>query len=287
MHSLIEFLLASGIALVFHFGLHLDKEAYTVFGVGMLLALSGFLIMRKLHQIENRFERLFMRAHPLDSLMNQLKEPRLAAKGRSFMAMTESLLRMLSEGAIPLTESEYYYEASQSLARCKKEVRAVNSIEIADWMGKVQKENYYRGQVRARKKGIAIRRIFVLRPLDLLNAEILMTIRNQVNDGIDVRIAMWDDVHLSGTEQVEMPINFVLFDEGPLILRSPLFGIYYGKKMFSLEEVSRFKRIYEILEQHARMPDDLLPGPTVSEAVILSEAKPDQKKDKDQGEVKF
>ncbi len=273
MHSLIEFLLASSIALAFHFGLHMEKEAYTVFGVGLLLALSVSLIMHKLEQIENRFKKLFMSVHPLDALMDQLDDPVRASKGRSFMGMTESLLKMLSEGAIPLTEAEYYYEASQSLADCKKEVRAVNSIEIADWMGKVQKKNYYRDQVRAHCSGIAIRRIFVLRPLDLLNAEVLLTIRNQLKDGIDVRIAMWDDVHLSGAEQVEMPINFVLFDGGPLILRSPLFGIYYGKKVSSKEEVSRFKRIYEILEQHARLPEDVLPGAAVSEAVILSEGK--------------
>lgn len=270
MHSLIEFLLASSIALAFHFGLHMEKEAYTVFGVGLLLALSVYLIMHKLEQVEGRFKKLFMSAHPLNALMDQLHDPAAAAKGRSFMAMTESLLKMLSEGAIPLTEGEYYYEASQSLSYCKKEIRAVNSIEIADWMGKVQKENYYRNQVLARQSGISIRRIFVLRPLDLLNAEILLTIRHQLEDGIDVRIAMWDDLHISGTEQVEMPINFVLFDEGPLIQRSPLFGIYYGKKVSSTTEVARFKRIYEILEQHARLPEEVLPGPTVSEAVARS-----------------
>ncbi len=259
MHSLFEFLLASSIALAFHFGLHLEKEAYTVFGVGLLLALSVSLIMNKLQQIEGRFEKLFLTAHPLDSLMAQLHEPGIAAKGRSFMDMTERVLKMLSEGAVPLTEGEYYYEASQSLSACKKVVRAVNSVEIADWVGKVQKQNYYRNQVLAHRAGVSIRRIFVLRPSDLSNAEIVMTLQHQVQDGIDVRIAMWDDLHLSGAEQVEMPVNFVLFDEGALILRNPLFGIYYGKKISAGGEIARYKRIYEILEQHARLPEDLLP----------------------------
>lgn len=286
MHSLIEFLLASSIALAFHFGLHMEKEAYTVFGVGLLLALSVYLIMHKLEQIESRFKKLFMATHPLDSLMDQLSDPESTSKGRSFMAMTESLLKMLSEGAVPLTEGEYYYEASQSLTSCKKEIRAVNSIEIADWMGKVQKENYYRDQVRARESGLAIRRIFVIRPQNLLNEDILLTVRHQLADGIDVRIAMWDDLHLSGAEQVEMPINFVLFDEGPLIHRSPLFGIYYGKKVSSRTEVARFNRIYKILEQHAQLPEDVLPGAKSSEVDKISDPKRPQIKYSGDDQVK-
>jgi len=278
MHSLVEFLLASSIALAFHFGLHLEKEAYTVFGVGLLLALSVSLIRHKLQQIEDRFEKLFLTARPLDSLMSQLHDPGIVSKGRNFMTMTESVLKMLSEGTVPLTESEYYFEASQSLSVCKKVVRAVNSVEIADWLGKAQKKNYYRNQILACQSGISIRRIFVLRPLDLSNAEILMTIQHQVQDGIDVRIAMWDDLRLSGAEQVEMPVNFVLFDEGALILRNPLFGIYYGKKISSGSEIARYKRIYEILEQHARSPEDLVSEANRNEASDKANLKPSRTK---------
>lgn len=56
-----------------------------------------------------------------------------------------------------------------------------------------------------------------------------------------------------------MLVNFVLFDQKTLILRSPLLGIYYGKKVSSSTEVARFNRIYEILEQHARLPEALIP----------------------------
>lgn len=259
MHSLIEFILASSIALAFHFGLHLDKEAYTVFGVGLLLALGVHLVLHELAQVEKRFKKLFLQSHRLDALMAQLQDPVCISKGRTLISTTESLLEMLSKGIIPITEGEYYYEASRSLTTCKKRIRAVNSLEITDWMAKVQKQNYYQDQVRALRSGISIHRIFVLRRFELENPNILLTIRHQQQDGIDVRIAIFDELHLSGTEQVEMPVNFVLFDQKTLILRSPLLGIYYGKKVSSDSEVVRFNRIYEILEQHARLPEALIP----------------------------
>ncbi len=40
MRTLIEFLVAAGLALGFHFGLKLEREAYILLGVGILLTLA-------------------------------------------------------------------------------------------------------------------------------------------------------------------------------------------------------------------------------------------------------
>jgi hypothetical protein len=65
-------------------------------------------------------------------------------------------------------------------------------------------------------------------------------------------------MNFSWTEQIELPINFVLFDQDTLIIRNPLFGLYYGKKTASTGEILRYKRLFSILQQHSRTLDELL-----------------------------
>lgn len=262
MRTLIEFLVAAGLALGFHFGLSLEREAYVLFGVGVLLTLAVHLILDRLHAVETRTIDAVARAHRIESALERIRDPEALVKSRSVLDTTHHVLTLLGDGAIPLTEGEYYFEAGQCLAQCAREIRAVNSVDVTDWVGKVQKRKYYDDQVRTRQRGVAISRIFVLRRMDLDDPAVRETIRHQQQDGISVRVALHEDLAFSGREGVEMPTNFVLFDDKVLIIRTPLLGLYYGKKTRAPGEIARSRRTYELLDQYARPVADLLPKPT-------------------------
>ncbi|MFZ5876193.1 MAG: hypothetical protein ACOYXU_07260 [Nitrospirota bacterium] len=259
MRTLIEFVVAAGLALIFHFALSLEHEAYILFGVGVLLTLAVHLILDRVAAVERRSLDAVARAHRIDSVLERVRDPEAMVKSRTVLDTTHHVLTLLSEGAIPLTEGEYYFEAGQCLSQCTREIRAVNSVDVTDWVGKVQKRKYYHDQVRTRQRGVAISRIFVLRRADLDDPAVLETIRHQQQDGISVRIALHEDLAFSGREGVEMPTNFVLFDDKVLIIRTPLLGLYYGKKTRAPEEIERSRRTYELLDQYARPLADLLP----------------------------
>jgi hypothetical protein len=268
MRTLIEFLVAAGLALGFHFGLSLEREAYVLFGVGVLLTLAVHLILDRLHAAEMRTIEAVARAHRIESALERVHDPEAIVKSRSVLDTTYRVLALLGDGAIPLTEGEYYFEASQCLAQCTREIRAINSVDVTDWLGKVQKRKYYEDQVRTRGRGVAIARIFVLRRVDLEDPDVLRTIRHQQDDGIAVRVALHEDVAFSGREGVEMATNFVLFDDKVLIARTRLLGLYYGKKTRAPEEIERYHRMYELLDQYARPPADLLPEPNGADTPI-------------------
>jgi hypothetical protein len=266
MRTLLEFLVAAGLALLFHFGLSLEREAYVLFGVGVLLTLAVHLILDRLRAAEARTLEAVAHAHRIESALERIEDPEAVVKSRSVLDTTHQVLVLLGDGAIPLTEGEYYFEASQCLARCTREIHAVNSVDVTDWVGKVQKRKYYEDQVRTRGRGVAITRIFVLRRGDLEDPDVLRTIRHQQGDGIAVRVAWHEDVAFSGREGVEVVTNFVLFDDKVLIARTPLLGLYYGKKTRAPGEIERYRRTYELLDQYARPLADLLPQPAGTDA---------------------
>lgn len=261
MRTLVEFLVAAGLALLFHFGLSLEREAYVLFGVGVLLTLAVYLILDRLRAAETRTVEAVAHAHRIESALERIQDPEAVVKSRSVLDTTHHVLVLLGDGAIPLTEGEYYFEAGQCLARCTREMYAVNSVDVTDWVGKVQKRKYYEDQVRTRGRGVAIARIFVLRRGDLEDPDVLRTIRHQQDDGIAVRVAWQEDVAFSGREGVDVVTNFVLFDDKVLIARTPLLGLYYGKKTRAPGEIERYRRTYELLDQYARPLADLLPHP--------------------------
>lgn len=264
MHSLVEFLLGAVLALTFHYGLGLEREAYVVFGFAILLSFAVYLLRERIDATHLGVQQALQRWNRIEGLLDRISDPEAVTKSRAVIKTTEHVLTLLSQGAIPLTEGEYYFEASRCLASRTTEMKAVNSVEITDWVGKVQKRNYYLDQVRAKQAGLTISRIFVLRHAELSDPQVLQTIRNQQRDGIDVRIARFEDLTRSWMEGVEWPINFVIFDRRVLIVRTPILGLYYGKKTRATDDIARFTHIYQILEQHARPPDDLIPTQGVS-----------------------
>lgn len=268
MRTFIEFLVAGGLALVFHFGLSLEHEAFVLFGLGVLLTLAVHLIMDRVKAAEQCTLDALARANRIEAVLERVTDPEAIVKGRTVLDTTHQVLTLLSEGAIPLTEGEYYFEASRCLAECTREIRAVNSLDVTDWVGKVQKRKYYHEQVRTRSRGVAIARIFVLRRVDLEDPGVLQTIHHQEQDGIAVRIALFEDLAFSGREGVEMPSNFVLFDDRVLIARTPLLGLYYGKKTRASGDIDRYLRTYELLDQYARPLADLTPHPNDDRAPL-------------------
>ena len=256
MKLLVEFLITAGLALLFHVGLHMQREAYLVFAVGILLTLAVHLLEIRLAGLQASLLDAVGRLQPLQALVNLTGDVETAAKGRAMLDTTHKVLALLGQGEIPLTEGEYYFETTQSLDRCTRLVQAVNAVDITDWIGKVQKQNYYRAQVEALGRGVEVSRIFVLHRGELAAPDIRRTISHQLDDGIKVSVAFREDLRFAG--QLEDAANFVMFDQRELIVRTSLLGIYYGKKTRSPHEMTRFERMYRILLQHARPAEDVL-----------------------------
>ena len=260
MRTLLEFLVAAGLALLFHFGLRLEHEAYVLFGIGVLLTLAVHLILDRMHSLHCRVYEAIGRVTRLDTTLERITDPEGVVKGRAVIDTANRVLTLLSQGTIPLTEGEYYFEASRCLDRCKHEIVAVNSADVSDWIGKVQKQNYYRDQVRTRQRGVAISRIFVLHRNELSDQDILRTVTHQRDDGIMVRIAYYEDLGFSWRDRSEMSTNFVLFDREVLVARIPLLGIYYGTKSHVPDDIERYHRVYDILDHHARPLEEAMPS---------------------------
>lgn len=255
---LLEFLMTAGLALLFHVGLHMEREAYVVFAVGLLLTSVVYLLETRIAELKASILDAIGHLQPLHSLVDLIGDVEAATKGRTLLESTHNILALLRQGDIPLTESEYYYETTQSLGRCAHLVQAVNAVDIADWIGKMQKRNYYRAQVEALQRGIKVWRIFVLHRTELESLDIERTIRSQLDDGIKVCVALREDLRFSGQEGVETDANFVLLDHRELFIRKSVLGLYYGKKTRLPSEIARFERTYRILRQHARPAEEVL-----------------------------
>ncbi|MEW6248112.1 MAG: hypothetical protein AB1555_15565 [Nitrospirota bacterium] len=147
VNLLVKFLMTAGLAQLFQVGLHMEREAYIVLAVGLLLTLAVHLLQARLVKLQATMLDAVGQLQPLPSLVELIEDVEAARKGRALVESMRNVLGMLRQGDIPLTESECYYEATQSPGQCIHLVQAVNAVDITDWIGKVQKRNYDQAQI--------------------------------------------------------------------------------------------------------------------------------------------
>jgi hypothetical protein len=252
MAVLIEFLTGAGLGLFFHQVLNYVEASYVIFGIGVLLSLSTWLLREDLEQVREALTEQYRHSHELTFAIAQINDPECQGKAQELVAGLGKTIMMLRQGYIPLDETEFYLYGAKAADKAQKQIRAVDPLTHG-WISRGALVNFYQSNLRARQRKVEVRRIFVLNRDEMQDPETQKVLMTQFHDGIDIRIAFRDELTSSGesTWASTCSFDFAVYDARVVtdLFTNP--GSYYGRKTKEPGEVAKYLHLFDLIEHNA------------------------------------
>jgi hypothetical protein len=254
MAVFIEFLASAGLAIFFHIVLDTPQVAYSIFGIGILLSLTTYLLREDLEKTRHELTDQYHQAHELTFALAQISDPECQVRAQELLAGNKRTISMLQQGFIPLDETEFYLEGAKCSDMAQRRIKAVDPI-TAGWLSRGVLVNFYQSNLRALDRGVAITRIFVMNREELTDPDIQKILLSQFGDDIDVRIAFRDELPTTANNHSGRDTNssydFAIYDDHTTTEVFSQSGIYFGRKTGQQVNVERYQRLYELIEHSA------------------------------------
>ena len=252
MAVFLEFFAGAGLGLFFHWVLHYEEASYVIFGIGVLLSLATWLLREDLDHVRESLTEQYRHSHELTFAIAQINDPECQGKAQELVAGLGKTIALLRQGYIPLDETEFYLYGAKAADKAQKQIRAVDPL-TQGWSSRGAIVNFYQSNLRARQRKVNVRRIFVLNREELQDQEAQKVLKTQLQDGIDVRIALRDELTSSGesTWASTCSFNFAVYDDRVVtdVFTHP--GNYYGRKTKEPAEVAKYLRLLDLIEHNA------------------------------------
>ena len=247
---LIEFLVGSGLAIIFHTVLHYEQTAYEIFAIGILLSLVTYLVRGDIVKTRKSLVEQYLQVHEIPFALAQIADPDCQVKAQELLVSTRKTIALLQQGYIPLDEMEFYLEGARLSDQAIRQIKAVDPL-TTEWLTRGALLNFYQSNLRAIDRGVRTTRIFVTNRNDLAVAEVQKVLLGQYRDNIDVRVAFRDElptaIDISGRDATSS-FNFAIYDDRAVIDVFALTGRYYGRKTGQPAEVAKYLYLYDLIE---------------------------------------
>jgi len=247
---LIEFLVGSGLAIIFHTVLHYEQTAYEIFAIGILLSLVTYLVRGDIVKTRKSLIEQYLQVHEIPFALAQIADPDCQVKAQELLVSTRKTITLLQQGYIPLDEMEFYLEGARLSDQAIRQIKAVDPL-TTEWLTRGALLNFYQSNLRAIDRGVRTIRVFVTNRNDLAAPEVQKVLLGQYRDNVDVRVAFRDElpmaIHISGRDATSS-FNFAIYDDRAVIDVFALTGRYYGRKTGQPAEVAKYLYLYDLIE---------------------------------------
>lgn len=255
MAVFIEFIAGSVLAIFFHIVLHHEEAAFIIFGVGILLSLATYLLREDIEQTREKLIDQYDHAHEIPFAIARMTDPECRNKAHEILAATQRTLALLSQGYLPLDETEFYMKGTKYFDESCHHVKVVDPVTVG-WDTRGSLLNYYLANLRALARGVRITRIFVLSREEMTDAEVQKVLLQQLRDGIEVRIAHREELpspsDISGRDTASS-FDFAIYDDkvATEVFSQP--GKYFGRKTREPVLVGNYQRLFELVEHSSHI----------------------------------
>jgi hypothetical protein len=248
MAALIEFVVGAGLAIFFHFVLHDQVAAFSIFGVGLLLSLATWLLREDIIEIRERLVEEYREFHELPDVMRRIEDPECLQKAREIIARITRNMSLLQRGFIPMDETEFMLEATKAADATQQTLKSVNPL-TPGWntVGAIIK--YYQANKRALERGVRITRTFVLRRDQLNETDVQKMLRTHYEDGIEVKVVYREELPTGGEAgwAKNCSFNFGMYDDR-LVVDVSAPAPYYGVRTSQPVELVRYLRMLDLVD---------------------------------------
>jgi len=250
MAVLIEFLAGSALAIFFHMVLHKPEVAYNIFGIGILLSLATYMIREDLEKSRLELTAHYNQAHEVTFAIALIGDAECRAKSDAMLSGIKRSIMQLQQGFIPLDETEFYLEGAKCSDLAIKRLKSVDPVTNGRHT-RGALDNYYKSNLKALERGVAISRIFVMNRDDLNSPESQKILLGQHHDGIEVRVAFREEFpttsNMSGCD-TNSSFDFAIYDDHVVTEVFQQSGTYFGRKTSQNANVDKFLKFYELIE---------------------------------------
>ena len=253
MAVFIEFLAGAGLAIFFHLVLDNPEAAYSIFGIGILLSLTTYLLREEMEDTRDKLMEQYQHAHEITFAISQIINKECQAKAQDLLASTKRTIAQLQQGYISLGETEFYLEGAKCTDSACQRLKAVDPMTTG-WDTRGILVNFYQANLHACERGVFITRIFVMNRDELSNPEVQTVLLMQHRDGIDVRIAFRDELPTTNgisDRDITSSYDFAIYDDQTATEAFPQTGTYFGRKTSHPLNVEKHLRLYELIEHSA------------------------------------
>ena len=250
MAIFIEFIAGSGLAIFFHLVLHHAEAAFMIFGVGILLSLATYLLREDIEQTREKLTLQYDYAHEITFTIAKIRDPECREKAHEILAGTQRTLALLLQGYVPLDETEFYMKGTKYFEESKHRVKVVDPVTVG-WDTRGALLNYYQANLRAIERGVQVTRIFVLNREEMTDAEVQKVLLLQLRDGIEVRVALRDELPSAGEisgRDTGSSFDFAIYDNKVATEVFSLPGKYFGRKTRDAALVGHYQHLFDLIE---------------------------------------
>ena len=246
--GLIEFVVASGLAIFFHMVLEEKEAALSIFGIGMLLSLATWLLREDIIEMREKIVDDYREFHALPDAMNRIDDPDCLIKAKKIVDRVTRNMSLLQRGFIPMDETEFMMEATKAADATERSLVSVNQL-TAGWDTRGAIIRYYQANKQAIKRGVKVTRIFVLWRAQLPECDVQKMLKTHYDDGIGVRVIYRDELPTCGEVgwAKACSYNFGVYDDR-LVVDVCAPAPYFGIKTSHREEVLRYLHLYEMVD---------------------------------------
>lgn len=246
MAAFIEFIVGAGLAIVFHLVLHDAVSAFLIFGVGLLLSLSTWLLREDIVEIREKLLDEYREFHEFPNAMRKIEDAECLRKAKEILVRVTRNLKLLQRGFIPLNETEFMLEATKAANMTKSTVKSV--CPLVGWDMRRSVEKYYQSNKQALDRGVTITRLFILRRERYLEEDVQKILRAQHDDGIEVKVVYRDEIPRGEAGwSKHCSFNFEVFDDW-LVLDASAPMPYYGVKTVQRPELTRYHQMFDLVD---------------------------------------
>jgi hypothetical protein len=249
MSILIEFIVGAVLAIYFHWVLQYHEASYIVFGIGLLLSLATYLIKEQITATQGQLITLYEGEHEITQALAAITDNECQHKSKELLTDFKRHLSQLQQGYLLLNQSEFYLEGVKALEQATDTVKAVDPLNV-DWDSRGSLVNYYQANLNALKRQVKVTRIFVMNRRELDNPKVVETLQQQADDGIDVRIAYYEDLQSKGSSVHSL--DFAIYSGQVVTDRNPPNSHYFGKRTSQPGEVEKYQRLFDVIEHHSQ-----------------------------------
>lgn len=255
MAVFIEFLTGAGLAIFFHWVLHYPEAAYSIFGIGILLALATYLLREDMERNHGELTAKYEQSHEITFAMAGISDLECHAKAQEVLASAKRTIAMLQQGFIPLDETEFYLESAKSSDLAVQRIKTVCPLTTG-WQTRGALVNLYQSNLRALVKGVTITRIFVIQRDALTDPDARKILLTHYGDGFDVRIAFRDECPVPSEisdRDTTSSFDFAIYDDHLASEVFPQQGKFFGRKTSLASNVDRLLHMYELIEHSSHV----------------------------------
>ncbi len=237
-----------GLVLLYPFG-KLDLSII-VWALGVMIAIAALAISEKVEsEIKKRVADI-QKVNELVDLYIKVDDDDFNDLRNDAINDIVNRLSELSNKVATVDESTFYLWLQSQFTRCKKNIKAVSTVEETLWYNDPQENNFLAQNIEAAQHGVFVKRFFITTKQRLRSSANRRIIKDHIKNNLHPSIIWWEDIKKDKKLLEVVKDGFVIIDDRIVLSDMSLKGEILGRISKIKAERDNFLSAFTQLERY-------------------------------------